>query len=227
MTPSRSRPAFVIRGSRVAGLVGGLAAFVFLADGVRIELLGGTRASTAARGRRRSLGEGRERGPSALPALGGALELVHASSAVTFAARRVSLGVVTTTTGGTAVLEKVFYTSVLVGDQDEALDFYTNVLGLEKRVENPTPDGSRFLTVGVKGDDFQLVLWPGTPGQAEPAMGRPPASVTIETDDCRNTLEELKSRGVEFVSDVLEFPWGYVAQFQDPDGNRLQLREGR
>jgi predicted enzyme related to lactoylglutathione lyase len=41
------------------------------------------------------------------------------------------------------------------------------------------------------------------------------------------TVEELKSRGVEFVSDVLEFPWGYVAQFQDPDGNRLQIREGR
>src|SRR4051812_19421425 len=60
-----------------------------------------------------------------------------------------------------SVLEKVFYTSVLVSDQDEALDFYTNVLGLEKRVENPTPDGPRFLTVGVKGDDFQLVLWTG------------------------------------------------------------------
>jgi predicted enzyme related to lactoylglutathione lyase len=116
------------------------------------------------------------------------------------------------------MLEKVFYTSVLVSDQDRALDFYTNVLGLEKRVENPTPDGPRFLTVGVEGDDFQLVLWPGTPGQAEPAMGRPPASITVE---------QLKSRGVEFVSDVLEFPWGYVAQFQDPDGNRLQIREGR
>ncbi len=125
------------------------------------------------------------------------------------------------------MLEKVFYTSVLVSDQDKALDFYTNVLGLEKRVENPTPDGPRFLTVGVKGDDFQLVLWPGTPGQAEPAMGRPPASITIETDDIRKTFEELKSRGVEFVSDVIEFPWGYVAQFQDPDGNRLQIREGR
>src|SRR6476660_9713854 len=101
--------------------------------------------------------------------------------------------VVTTTTGGTAMLEKVFYTSVLVSD---------------------------------KGDDFQLVLWPGTPGQAEPAMGRPPASITIETDDVRQTVDELKSRGVEFVSDVLEFPWGYIAQFQDPDGNLLQVRQG-
>jgi predicted enzyme related to lactoylglutathione lyase len=57
-------------------------------------------------------------------------------------------------------------------------------------------------------------------------VGRSP-SITIETDDCRKTVEELKSRGVEFVSDVLEFPWGYVAQFEDPDGNLLQLREGR
>ena len=67
----------------------------------------------------------------------------------------------------------------------------------------------------------------GTPGQAQPAMGRPPASITIETDDIRRTFEELKSRGVEFASDLLEFPWGSVAQFHDPDGNRLQIREGR
>jgi predicted enzyme related to lactoylglutathione lyase len=58
-------------------------------------------------------------------------------------------------------------------------------------------------------------------------MGRPPASVTIETDDIRKTFEEMKSRGVEFASDVLEFPWGCVAQFHDPDGNLLQIREGR
>ena len=125
------------------------------------------------------------------------------------------------------MLKQVFYTSVLVSDQDRALDLYTNVLGLEHRVENPTPDGPRFLTVGVEGDEFQLVLWPGTPPEAVPAMGRPPASITIETDDIRETFEELSSKGVKFVSDVLEFPWGSVAQFEDPDGNRLQIREGR
>ena len=125
------------------------------------------------------------------------------------------------------MIRKLKFASIPVSDQDRALDFYTNVLGLEKRVENPTPDGPRFLTVGVKGDEFQLVLWPGTPGKAELAMGYPPPSVTIETDDCRRTVDELKSRGVEFVSDVVEFPWGYVAQFDDPDGNRLQVRQGR
>ena len=61
------------------------------------------------------------------------------------------------------MLEKVFYTSVLVTDQDRALDFYTNVLGMEKRVENPTPDGPRFLAVPPARyfPDYAPVL-PGT-----------------------------------------------------------------
>ena len=122
------------------------------------------------------------------------------------------------------MLEKVFYTSVLVSDQDKALDFYTNVVGLEKRVDSPTPAGPRFLTVGVNGQDFELVLWPGTPGNAEHGA----AVYTIEVEDCRAAFETLKSRGAKFEpAEVLEFPWGYVAKFRDPDGNLVQVREGR
>ena len=125
------------------------------------------------------------------------------------------------------MLNKVVYTSVLVQDQDRALDFYTKQLGFAKRADNPTPDGPRFLTVGLDGQAFELVLWPGTPGQAQPVFGRVPASITLETDDCRSAFETLKSRGVKFDTEVLEYPWGYIAVFQDLDGNRLQLRQGR
>jgi catechol 2,3-dioxygenase-like lactoylglutathione lyase family enzyme len=125
------------------------------------------------------------------------------------------------------MLDGIVYTQVLVSDQDRALDFYTSMLGFEQRIDNPTPDGPRFLTVGLKGQDFQLVLWPGTPGQAQPVEGRVPAAVTIETADIRTAYEALKSRGVMFETEVLEAPWAYTAVFQDPDGNRLQLREGR
>jgi catechol 2,3-dioxygenase-like lactoylglutathione lyase family enzyme len=125
------------------------------------------------------------------------------------------------------MLDRIVYTSVFVSDQDRALDFYTTILGLEQRVDNPTPDGPRFLTVAVPGQDFQLVLWPGTPGEAQPVQGRIPAAYTIETADCRGAFEALKSRGVTFETDVLEYPWGSTAVFQDPDGNRLQLRQGR
>ena len=70
------------------------------------------------------------------------------------------------------MLKNVFYTSVLVSDQDKALDFYTNVLGLEKRVENPTPDGPRFLTAST-GITSNWFSGPGHRGQPQPAMGRP------------------------------------------------------
>jgi predicted enzyme related to lactoylglutathione lyase len=132
----------------------------------------------------------------------------------------------TTKAGGTAMHKRVAYTTVFVSDQDEALDYYTNVLGFDKGVENPTPERPRFLTVGVNGQDFQLVLWPGTPGQGEPVQGRFPAAYTIETEDVRAAYELLKSRGVKFDTEVLEFPWGAIAVFQDPYGNRLQIRQG-
>ena len=125
------------------------------------------------------------------------------------------------------MLDRIVYTSVYVSDQDRALDFYTNVLGFEKRAENPSPERPRFLSVGVNGQDFELVLWPGTPGQGEPVEGRVPAAYTIATQDCRKAFDELKARGVTFDTDVLEYPWGLIAVFQDLDGNRLQLREAR
>jgi predicted enzyme related to lactoylglutathione lyase len=122
------------------------------------------------------------------------------------------------------MLKKVVYVALLVSDQDKALDFYANVIGLEKRIDSPTPAGPRFLTVAVEGQDFELVLWPGTP-----AMGEAGSAVyTIEVEDCRTAFETLTSRGVKFEPpEVLEFPWGSVARFQDPDGNLLQVREGR
>jgi predicted enzyme related to lactoylglutathione lyase len=128
--------------------------------------------------------------------------------------------------GGNVMLEKTVYVAVFVKDQDRALDFYTNVLGFEKRADVPKPNAPRFLAVGLKGQDLLLVLWPGTPGQGQPFEGRSTAAYTFETSDCRKTFESLKSRGVKFDTDVLEYPWGYVAVFQDPDGNRLQLRQG-
>jgi predicted enzyme related to lactoylglutathione lyase len=133
----------------------------------------------------------------------------------------------TTTFGGKTVLEKVVYASMFVTDQDRALDFYTNVLGFEKRLENAATGGPRFLTVGLRDQDFQLVLWPGIPGRPEPVGDRIPAAYTIETGDCRKAVEVLESRGVTFATGILEFPWGYLAGFTDPDGNRLQLRELR
>ena len=58
-------------------------------------------------------------------------------------------------------------------------------------------------------------------------LGHVPATYTIATRDIKEAVEALEARGVTFESGVLEFPWGSIARFEDPDGNRLQLREGR
>jgi predicted enzyme related to lactoylglutathione lyase len=122
------------------------------------------------------------------------------------------------------MLKKVVYVTVPVSDQDKALDFYTNVIGLEKRGDYGTRAGPRFLTVGVKGQDFELVLWPGTPATAVQGS----AIYTVEVENCREAFDTLKSRGVTFdPPEILEFPWGSVARFSDPDGNLFQVREGR
>jgi predicted enzyme related to lactoylglutathione lyase len=122
------------------------------------------------------------------------------------------------------MLKKVVYVALLVTDQDKALDFYTNVVGLEKRGDYPHTASPRFLTVGVEGQDFELALWPGTPAKGEAGS----AVYTIEVESIQTAFETLKSRGVKFVPpEILEFPWGYIAVFEDPDGNVLQVREGK
>lgn len=120
---------------------------------------------------------------------------------------------------------KVVYTTLFVSDQEKALDFYTNVLGFEKRADNPNPNG-RFVAVGLPGQDFLLVLWPGTPGRTDAAGGLAPGSVIVETDDCDGTFKGLQAQGVAFeTAEPLDFPFGRIVVGRDPDGNRLEIVE--
>ncbi len=127
------------------------------------------------------------------------------------------------------MIGKVTYVTLLVSDQDKALDFYTKTLGFEKRGDNPTPQGPRFLTVGPKGQDLQIILWPGTQGSPTSFpgyTGYTPGMCFLETNDLRKDLEAFKSRGAKFEeARPVEQPYGVYATLLDPDGNRLTLRE--
>ncbi len=126
------------------------------------------------------------------------------------------------------MLTKVMYSTLFVSDQDKSLDFYTNVLGFEKRVDRPGVGGGRFVTVGLKNQDFEVILWPGTPGHAAEETGYIPGTCVIGTSDCHKEFRTLKDRGVKFETpQVIEQPVAFVAILRDPDGNRLMLRENR
>jgi catechol 2,3-dioxygenase-like lactoylglutathione lyase family enzyme len=127
-----------------------------------------------------------------------------------------------------------------VHDQDEALAFYTEKLGMEVRVDATLPElgNFRWLTVGPAGQpDFAIVLMaiPGTPvmdpetaEEVRRLMAKGFAgTVFLTTDDCHASYEELKARGVEFTEQPEERPYGIDSGFRDPSGNSLRLTEVR
>jgi catechol 2,3-dioxygenase-like lactoylglutathione lyase family enzyme len=125
---------------------------------------------------------------------------------------------------------------VWVQDQDEALAFYTEKLGLELRedVTVPEMDNFRWLSVGLPGQsDVAVVLMavPGPPVFDEETRAQIHALLAkgasgglfFGTDDCRATFEELSKRGVEFTQEPTEQPYGVDAGFRDPSGNQMRM----
>ena len=122
------------------------------------------------------------------------------------------------------MLNNIMYVTLYVTDQDKALRFYTEGLGLEKRVDYPGPEG-RFLTVGVANSPVEIILWQGEPALPQAEPGRVPGPVFLESDDLRQEFESLRARGVAFAEpEPMDYPFGVRITALDPDGNRIELR---
>jgi catechol 2,3-dioxygenase-like lactoylglutathione lyase family enzyme len=133
------------------------------------------------------------------------------------------------------MLKSLTNVTIWVHDQDEALAFYTEKLGLELRddVTLPELNNFRWLTVGIPGQDVavSLVAVPGPPvfddatrEQIMNVMAKGAAGGLIfSTDDCKASYEELKTKGVEFQQEPSEQPYGIDAGFRDPSGNQARM----
>src|SRR5215472_11002722 len=119
---------------------------------------------------------------------------------------------------------RIMYTTLFVSDQEKALDFYTNSFGFQKRIDYKGPEG-RFLTIALKDQGPEVLLWLGNAGRAE-AHGV--GSLCIESDDLGKDFTDLKARGVKFLEPEPEtYPFGMRATAFDPDGNPVALRQMR
>lgn len=116
--------------------------------------------------------------------------------------------------------------TLMVEDQDAALDFYVEKLGWEKRADSPYGEGSRWLEVAPSGAVTTLALVkPGDVG-ASPEDAVVYKGISLITDDLDTTYTNLRDRGVEFVQPPEQMPWGAKATwFNDPDGNLFFLVE--
>jgi catechol 2,3-dioxygenase-like lactoylglutathione lyase family enzyme len=133
---------------------------------------------------------------------------------------------------------KIANAQLWVHDQDEALAFYTEKLGMEVRNDVTLAElgDFRWLTVAPPGqEDFAIVLMaiPGPPvfdeetaQQIEALMSKGASgAVFLSTDDCQASYEELKARGVEFTEAPEQRPYGIDSGFRDPSGNSIRLTQ--
>ena len=134
------------------------------------------------------------------------------------------------------MITNISLVTLYVNDQGEARKFYTDVLGFEERTDVRLGDGFRWVTVGHPSQpELQVTLMvPGPPldeHMAE-AVRRSLANGTmggfgLYTDDCMKDFEELSAKGVEFVQEPAERPYGVEAVMRDNSGNWLVLVEPR
>jgi catechol 2,3-dioxygenase-like lactoylglutathione lyase family enzyme len=135
------------------------------------------------------------------------------------------------------MLKSLTNVNVWVHDQDEALAFYTDTLGLELRDDVTVPEmgNFRWLTVGVPGQDVGLALLtvPGPPvfdadtsAKLKELISKGAAGgLFFATDDVQASYEELKSRGVEFSQEPTKQPYGIDTGFRDPSGNQIRMAQ--
>jgi len=132
------------------------------------------------------------------------------------------------------MITNVSLVSVWVTDLDDALAFYTDVLGFEARDDVTFGEDFRWVTVGHPSQpELQLHLTtPSKPLSDDliAAMTRAQAEgglpgVGLHVDDCRQTHQELVARGVEFLQEPQDRPYGVEALMRDNSGNWIVLVE--
>jgi uncharacterized glyoxalase superfamily protein PhnB len=114
--------------------------------------------------------------------------------------------------------DRVSTVTIAVADQDEALTWYTQVLGFEKKMDVQSP-GFRWLTVAPAQQvdvEFLLASW-------FPDLVGKNATWVLSTRDCQGGYEELKQRGIPFMQKPQVRPWGIEAIFTDLYGNHYAL----
>ncbi len=137
------------------------------------------------------------------------------------------------------MINHMSHTNVFVLDQDSAKAFYTEKLGLVVRFDITMGEefegagaGFRWLTVGARDQsDLQIILASCDMGRSPEAAAQLRALVAsgsmgagvMTTDDCHQTYKDLLAKGVTFLSEPAERPYGIEAMMRDDSGNMISL----
>jgi len=134
------------------------------------------------------------------------------------------------------MIRRMSHATIFVENQEEALAFYRDKLGFRVHTDAKINDDFRWLTVCTNDDpDFELILLEPKPGmlmdeetskQMRAIMAKGVLGAgAFNTDDCQGTYDELKAKGVEFISAPAQRPYGIEAVFKDNSGNWFSLTQ--
>lgn len=119
---------------------------------------------------------------------------------------------------------------VFVSDQDRALSFYRDKLGFEVVFDQRYGPEFRWVALARRRGETEIVLFHPVPSiagnQLEELKRRIGiwTGIVLLTDDIKTSFDELRSRGVEFLTEPKRQAWGGIeAIFSDPDGNQFHL----
>ena len=118
------------------------------------------------------------------------------------------------------MIKRVKFVSIPTSDQDRALAFWTEKLGLRIVTDQPMGPDKRWIELAIPGAETGIVLF--TPDGHEDRIGSL-FNGSFACDDVEYSFRQLKSRGVEFEEEPQKQPWGTFAIFRDVDGNRFVL----
>lgn len=123
------------------------------------------------------------------------------------------------------MFSRVHSSTIVVSDQDAALDFYVNTLGWTKELDERMGESMRFITVVPPEGGAQIALglagWFDDEGRAPGRTG-----ISLLTPDIDAAYKTLTERGVRFKQSPIQMPFGRATWFYDPDGNEFFLVEG-
>ena len=117
--------------------------------------------------------------------------------------------------------------TIVVSDQDKALQFYCDVLGWKKTEDAPMGPHMRWVTVAppdaATNVSLSLPSWHTQKPSLEMGIN---TGIAFATTDMKSTYADLKKRGVNFKSEPEMMPWGKLGGwFLDPDGNEFFMAE--
>jgi predicted enzyme related to lactoylglutathione lyase len=118
------------------------------------------------------------------------------------------------------MVKGVKFVSIPVRDQEKALRFWTEKVGMQVSTDQPMGEGMRWIELRIPGAKTGLVLF--TPDEHKSRIGTF-QGISFVVDDVEKTYRELSERGVEFAQPPKKEEWGTSALFKDPDGNTFVM----